>query len=71
MDFEKKLNQLEKIVNEMEGGDLSLEESLKKFELGVKLSRECHAQLSQAEQTVKKLVEEEGGFKLSEFEVSE
>lgn len=56
MDFEKKLKRLEEIVQKMEKGDLALDESLKLFEEGVKLSRECHAQLTQAEAQVKKLV---------------
>ncbi len=56
MDFEKKLGRLEEIVQKMERGELSLEDSLKFFEEGVKLSRECQAQLSKAEAQVKKLV---------------
>jgi len=56
MDFEKKLVRLEEIVQKMEKGDLALEESLKLFEEGVKLSRECHTQLNEAEVKVKKLV---------------
>jgi exodeoxyribonuclease VII small subunit len=56
MDFEKKLSRLEEIVQKMEKGDLALEESLKIFEEGVKLSRECHSRLNEAEEKVKKLV---------------
>ena len=56
MDFEKKLNRLEEIVHKMEKGELALEESLKLFEEGIKLSRECHTQLNEAEVKVKKLV---------------
>jgi len=56
MDFEKKLNRLEEIVGKMEKGDVSLEESLKFFEEGVKLSRECNAKLTEAELKVKKLM---------------
>lgn len=56
MDFEKKLSRLEEIVSKMERGDLSLEDSLKMFEEGVKLSGECNTQLAQAEQKVKLLV---------------
>lgn len=55
MDFEKKLSRLEEIVQKMEKGELALEESLKLFEEGVKLSRDCHAQLTKAEAQVKKL----------------
>lgn len=56
MDFEKKLTRLEQIVEKMESGDLALEDSLKLFEEGVKLSRECNTQLSEAEQKVKLLL---------------
>ncbi|MBC7743138.1 MAG: exodeoxyribonuclease VII small subunit [Bdellovibrionaceae bacterium] len=56
MEFEKKLARLEEIVTQMEKGDLALEDSLKSFEEGIKLSRECHGQLAQAEAQVKKLV---------------
>lgn len=55
MDFEKKLGRLEEIVQKMERGELALEDSLKLFEEGVKLSRECHTQLNEAEVKVKKL----------------
>ena len=56
MSFEKKLTRLEEIVQKMEAGELSLDDSLKLFEEGVKLSRECNKELSTAEQKVKKLV---------------
>ncbi len=56
MEFEKKLSRLEEIVQKMERGDLALDESLKLFEEGVKLSRDCHGQLTKAEAHVKKLV---------------
>lgn len=56
MDFEKKLGRLEEIVQKMEKGDLALEESLRLFEEGVKLSRECHQRLNEAETKVKLLV---------------
>ncbi len=56
MEFEKKLNRLEEIVHKMEKGELVLEESLKLFEEGVKLSRDCHTQLTKAEAQVKKLI---------------
>lgn len=56
MDFEKKLERLEQIVQKMEKGDLALQESLTLFEEGVKLSRDCHGELAKAEAQVKKLV---------------
>ncbi len=69
MDFEKKLNRLEEIVGKMETGDLTLEESLKLFEEGVKLSRECNAQLAEAEQKVKLLIgyDDDGQPVMSDF----
>lgn len=60
MDFEKKLSRLEEIVAKMEAGDLPLEDSLKFFEEGVKLSQECNKQLAQAEQKVKVLLSIDG-----------
>lgn len=56
MDFEKKLNRLEEIVQKMEKVELSLEESLTLFEEGVKLSRECHSRLEEADSKVKILM---------------
>ena len=56
MSFEKKLTRLEEIVQKMESGEMSLDDSLKLFEEGVKLSKDCNSELNQAEQKVKKLV---------------
>lgn len=56
MDFEKKLKRLEDIVEKMESGDLSLDDSMKLFEEGVKLSRDCQSQLTVAEERVKVLL---------------
>ena len=67
MDFEKKLSRLEEIVQGMEKGDLTLENSLKLFEEGVKLSRECQTQLTKAEVQVKKLISiDESGNAITE-----
>ena len=73
MEFEKKLSRLEEIVQKMEKGDLALEESLKLFEEGVKLSRECQGQLTTAEAKVKQLVSFDGEGKpvLKDFNVEE
>ena len=51
--FENKLKRLEEIVKKMEQGDLELDQSLKLFEEGVGLTKECQAHLSEAEQKVK------------------
>jgi exodeoxyribonuclease VII small subunit len=58
--FEQSLVKLENLVEKMEAGDLTLEDSLKTFEEGIHLTRECQQALSQAEQKVKMLVEENG-----------
>jgi exodeoxyribonuclease VII small subunit len=50
--FESSLEQLEKRVRTLEGGDVSLEEALRLFEEGVDLARTCHEQLEAAEQRV-------------------
>ena len=63
VDFEEALDQLEELVEDMENGDLSLEESLKAFEQGIKLTRECQSALTQAEQKVQMLIEENGKLK--------
>jgi|TARA_B100001971_G_scaffold104520_1_gene96248 exodeoxyribonuclease VII small subunit len=58
-DFNEGLSQLEEIIGKMESGDLSLEESLKYFEKGIKLHRQCHSALSSAEQRISVLSEED------------
>ncbi|MDB4038178.1 exodeoxyribonuclease VII small subunit [Candidatus Thioglobus sp.] len=50
--FNKGLLQLEEIINKMESGELSLEDSLKYFEEGVKIHRQCHTALTDAEQRI-------------------
>ena len=62
VNFEKALDELESIVEDLESGDLSLEDSLKSFEKGIKLARKCQEQLSKAELQVQKLIEEDGEF---------
>ncbi|MGQ9426834.1 exodeoxyribonuclease VII small subunit [Gilvimarinus sp. F26214L] len=68
VDFEQALSKLEALVGKMEAGDLSLEQSLEAFEEGVKLTRECQTQLAQAEQRVKKLMEENGRVTTVDFQ---
>ena len=50
--FEKALDQLEKIVTDLESGDLALDEALKRYEEGVKLSRACTKKLSETEKKI-------------------
>jgi len=72
LSFEEALEKLEKIVQDLESGDLSLEESVKSFEDGIELSKLCKKKLESAEQRVKKIVEKEGGgFDLELFEEPE
>jgi len=59
IDFEKSLKQLEALVDKLEKGDLSLEDSLKNFEQGVKLTRECREALQTAEQKISMLSKED------------
>lgn len=58
--FEKALEHLEEIVSSMENGGLTLEDSLKAFEKGIKLTRECQGALRDAEQKVRVLLNESG-----------
>ena len=55
--FNKGLLELEEIINKMESGELSLEDSLKYFEEGVKIHRQCHTALTDAEQRISVLSE--------------
>ena len=70
--FEASLAALEKIVRDLERGDLPLEESLRLFENGVKLSRECQERLNQAERRIEVLLRDsEGRPVVSDFESEE
>ncbi|HEV2836135.1 MAG TPA: exodeoxyribonuclease VII small subunit [Pyrinomonadaceae bacterium] len=59
--FEASLEALEQIVQQLEGGDLSLEKSLELFEQGIRLSRECQERLSQAERRIEVLMRDNQG----------
>jgi len=59
-DFEKSLQHLEKIVGNMESGELGLEESLEQFEKGIKLAKTCQDTLANAELRVEQLIEQNG-----------
>lgn len=63
--FEEAMHRLEKIVTDLENGDVPLEDSIKLFEEGMKLSRFCMDKLNQAEKKLHRLTrKEEGGFQL-------
>lgn len=67
-DFEAALDELEKLVENLEQGDLSLDESLKQFERGIQLTRSCQQALREAEQKVQILLEKDGTAELQPFE---
>ena len=55
--FNNGLNKLEEIIKKMDSGELNLEESLKYFEEGIKIHRQCHSALKEAEQRISILSE--------------
>lgn len=61
IDFEKAMAELEQIVEELERGDLTLEEALKKFERGLEIGKQCREILDRAEARVKKVITENEG----------
>jgi exodeoxyribonuclease VII small subunit len=69
--FEEALLELEGIVEKLEKGQLSLDESLMLFEKGIKLVRECNDKLKDAQQKVEQLIEENGELRTAPFEVEE
>lgn len=71
INFEKTLAELEQLVEKMEEGDLSLEESLKHFERGIVLTKACQQALTDAEQKVRVLLEKEGKSELEPFKPNE
>lgn len=71
LSFEEALGKLENNVRTLEVGELSLEESLKIFEEGMKLSKLCSSKLEEAEQKIEILLEQEGKLVTEEFEVEE
>ena len=67
--FEAALEKLEKIVTELESGDIPLEDSLAKYESGVKLVRLCQKKLNEAKKKIEILVKsKEGKIKLEPFD---
>ncbi|MDB4456294.1 exodeoxyribonuclease VII small subunit [bacterium] len=68
-DFEQSLEQLESLVEALEAGDLTLEQSLKQFEEGITLTRACQTALGEAEQTVKMLTEKSGQPTLEDLDI--
>lgn len=69
--FEKALSELETLVEEMEQGELSLEESLKRFEKGISLSAECQQALQNAELKIRQLIEKNGKLLEEDIELDD
>jgi len=67
INFEKTFSELEELVKKMEGGDLSLEESLQYFERGILLTKNCQQALNKAEQKVRILLEKNNKNNLESF----
>jgi len=71
-EFEKAFQQLEKIVQRLEGEELPLDESLQLFEEGIRLSRFCHQRLEEVEKKIETILADAKGQPVTEpFEASE
>lgn len=68
LDYEAAVTELESLVTRLEQGDISLEESLKLYESGVLLSRDCQEALQAAEQKVQVLLQQSGQTSLVDFD---
>ncbi len=69
--FEESLAQLEEIATKLESGNLGLEEAIKEFEKGIKLSKECSEKLDEAEKKINILVKKDDGTMEEESFISE
>ncbi len=69
--FEEQIEKLENIVKELEKGDLNLDDSVAKFEEGIKISKECNEILETAEKKISILVNQNGDMKEEKFETEE
>ena len=67
INFEENMENLEKIVAELEKGDLNLDESIKKFEEGMKISKQCNEYLENAEKKITVLINENGNVTEEDF----
>ena len=70
-DFETSLAELQTLVERLESGELSLEDSLSAFEQGIRLTRDCQAALAQAEQKVQQLLERDGELQEVPFDTDD
>ncbi len=69
--FENNMENLEKIVTELENGDLNLDESISKFEEGIKISKQCNKILEEAENKITILLEKDEKIEEDNFNVTE
>lgn len=67
MSFEESLSELDSLVNQLENGDLDLEDALKKFERGISLARSSQLKLTEAEQRVQILLQDDDQSDLAPF----
>ena len=65
--FEEKMQELEQIVTELEKGDLNLDESVKKFEKGMNISKQCSKMLEDTEKRITILLNDDGKIEEEEF----
>ena len=68
MNFEENVEQLEKVVQELENGNLNLEDSIKKFEEGMAISKKCKEILEAAEKKITVLIKKDDGVEEEDFE---
>lgn len=67
LNFENNIKELEKIVTELEKGDLNLDESISKFEEGIKISKQCNEILEEAEKKITILLNKDGKIEEQDF----
>ena len=68
--FEESMKKLESIVNELENGNLNLDESVEKFEEGMKIAKQCNNILENAEKKITILLEKNGDFEEKPFDTN-
>ena len=69
--FEEQIEKLEQIVKELEKEELNLEDSVSKFEEGIKISKECNKELENAEKKITILINQNGEISEEEFKTEE
>lgn len=71
VNFEEAMKELEEIATELEKGNLSLEESVSKFEEGMKLSKQCNDMIEKAEKKITILLQKDGKIEEENFNAEE